>query len=93
MLTDFLSDLLEELAAISALGWGRAVVGTGLGGGGITDAEGARNPLRGVLGKDLVGLGIPPVLLRVLLIGRVGKAMVGGAFPARCGRGSVVVIV
>lgn len=54
--------------------------------------DGARNPLLGVFGVDLVGLteGMLPVLFRVLFIGRAGNAMFGGPRDGRDGRGRVV---
>lgn len=59
--------------------------------------EGALRPLWGVLGADFdgLGLGIFPVLLRVLLMGKAGRAIFGGPFDGRDGRdgrGSVVVM-
>ena len=61
--------------------------------GGANDAEGARRPLLGVPGADLLaGVGMPPVLFRVLGIGKAGKAMDGGPLEGRDGRGSVVAI-
>jgi hypothetical protein len=74
-------------------GCGKAAVGAGLGGGGkLTD--GARNPLFGVPGADLVGLseGILPVLFLVLVTGKAGKDVLGGPREGLEGRGSVVVI-
>lgn len=41
----------------------------------------------------LLGVGMPPVLLRVLGTGRAGRAMDGGPLEGRDGRGSVVAIV
>lgn len=57
--------------------------------------EGVLRPDRGVPGADLIegGLGIFPVLLRVLLTGRAGRAILGGPRDGLDGRGRVVVIV
>jgi len=62
--------------------------------GGGKAADGALNPVFGVLGVDLLaGVGRPPVLFRVLATGRAGSAPVGGAFDGRDGRGSVADMV
>jgi hypothetical protein len=57
--------------------------------------EGARKPLRGVDGADLVEIadGMLPVLFRVFEMGKAGSAMLGGPLDGREGRGRVVVIV
>lgn len=68
--------------------------GDGLGGARLR-VEGVRSPDLGVPGADLLEVddeGIFPVLLRVLLTGRAGKAMFGGPTEGRDGRGSVVVM-
>lgn len=54
--------------------------------------EGALRPRWGVFGADLEELraGIAPVLLRVLLTGKAGRAIFGGPFDGRDGLGSVV---
>jgi len=77
----------------TALGWGRAVIGDGLGGGGRCEVEGALN-LLGVVGVDLTD-GMFPVLFLVLLMGRAGKAIFGGALDGPEGpegRGRAVVM-
>lgn len=57
--------------------------------------DGARRPLLGVEGADFDGAddGILPVLLRVLVTGKAGNAMLGGPFVGRAGRGKAVAIV
>lgn len=77
------------------LGCGSAADGAGPGGARLI-VDGVRRPDRGVPGADLieaVGEGIFPVLLRVLLTGRAGSAILGGPTEGRDGRGNVVVIV
>lgn len=93
MLTDFLNVLPAAAVATKLFGWGSAVVGAGLGGGRFA-AEGARRPLLGVPGADRMELtvGMLPVLFRVLLMGRAGRAMSGGPLEGRDGRGKVVVM-
>jgi hypothetical protein len=54
--------------------------------------EGARRPDLGVEGADFAA-GILPVLLRVFETGNAGRAMLGGPFDGRDGRGSVVAMV
>ena len=56
--------------------------------------EGALRPLWGVFGADLEEprVGIFPVLFRVLLMGKAGRAIFGGPLDGRDGRGSVVVM-
>jgi hypothetical protein len=58
--------------------------------------DGARSPLLGVDGADLAGVGegegMFPVLFRVLCTGKAGKAMFGGPFEVRAGRGKAVAI-
>lgn len=68
------------------------MVGAGVGG--TRTADGARRPLLGVLGADLVELteGMFPVLFRVLVTGKAGSAMFGGPLEGRDGRGRVVAI-
>jgi len=90
ILTTFLIDLpgvpMPETPD-TVLGAGRAPVGAGRAGGGNA-ADGARSPVFGVLGVDrLVRVGTPPVLFRVLPTGRAGRALVGGPFDGREGRG------
>jgi hypothetical protein len=93
MLTVFLIVLgVVGFAFETPLGWGKADIGEGLGGGGRCVVEGARRPLWGVFGADL-GDGMLPVLLRVLLTGKAGRAIFGGPFEGPDGRGSVVVMV
>jgi hypothetical protein len=85
MLTVFLMVLP---AALKPLGTGRAPVGAGLRGGPVcTEAEGARNPLLGVVGV-FVGVAIFPVLFRVLGKGTAGNEELGGPIEGR-GLGSV----
>lgn len=91
MLTVFLIVLPALLNAGAPLGVGKAAVGAGEGGGPRTLLDGARNPLFGVVGL-LFGVAIPPVLFRVLVIGRAGKEELGGPFDGR-GRGKVVVMM
>jgi len=91
MLTTFLIVLpgvLRPGIPDTALGCGRAPVGAGSAGGGNA-ADGARRLVFGVLGVDLLpGAGSPPVLFRVLLTGRAGRAAVGGPSDGREGLGS-----
>jgi len=69
-------------------GWGSAVVGGGVAGGRRL-VDGARSPVLGAIGANLVaGVGTPPVLLRVLPTGKAGSAIVGGPFDGRDGLGS-----
>jgi hypothetical protein len=93
MLTVLRRVLFPLLADCSAFGCGKAAEGAGLGGGGKL-TEGARNPLFGVAGADLVGLGegMLPVLFLVLLTGKAGNDVLGGPKEGLDGRGSVVVI-
>lgn len=50
--------------------------------------DGARSPVFGVAGVDLLaGVASPPVLLRVFPTGNAGSADVGGASEGREGRG------
>lgn len=76
----------------TALGCGSADMGEGLGGGGRFVVEGALSLLWGVWGADLAD-GMLPVLFLVLLMGRAGKAMLGGPFDGPEGRGSAVVML
>jgi hypothetical protein len=91
MLTTFLIDLPgvpSPETPETALGVGRAPVGAGSDGGGNA-ADGARIPVLGVLGVDLLAtVGSPPVLFRVLPTGSAGRAAVGGPLEGREGRGS-----
>jgi hypothetical protein len=91
MLTTFLIDLpgvLSPETPETDLGVGRAPVGAGNDGGGNA-ADGARRPVLGVFGVDLLaGVGRPPVLFRVLPTGSAGRAAVGGPLDGREGRGS-----
>lgn len=93
MLTVFLKDF-GGARPLGVLGWGRAVLGEGLGGGGRWEVEGALR-LVGVLETDRFGCDvvIPVVLLRVFETGSAGSAMFGGPLEGLAGRGSVVVIV
>lgn len=78
----------------ASLGDGSALIGAGFGGA-KPMLDGVRRPDLGVPGADLLelgGLGILPVLLRVLLTGRAGRAMLGGPSEGRDGRGNVVVM-
>ena len=60
--------------------------------GGRKVLEGARRPLLGVPGADLVeGVEMAPVLLRVLPTGRAGRAVVGGPLEGREALGSVAI--
>lgn len=56
------------------------------------DDEGARRPLLGRLGAPSElkseSVGMAPVLLRVLVLGRAGRALVGGPRDGLEGRGS-----
>jgi hypothetical protein len=59
---------------------------------GMPDVEGARSPLLGRLGaaSDLLNserVGMAPVLLRVLVGGRAGKAVLGGPYEGLDGLG------
>jgi hypothetical protein len=85
MLTVFLIVLPALLMPGVDLGIGRAVVGAGEGGGPEwTDADGARNPLLGVgVEGDLVGDPMPPVLFRVLGMGRTGREVFAGPIEGR----------
>jgi hypothetical protein len=91
MLTVFRIVLPAALTPLTARIWGNAL--DGLRGGRF--ADGARKPLLGVVGADLVEIadGMLPVLLRVLVTGKAGSAMLGGPLDGREGRGSVVAIV
>ncbi len=89
MLTTFLIVLPALLSPEADLGCGKEPVGAGVVGG-RKAADGARNPVLGVDGVDLVAdVGTPPVLFRVLPTGRAGRAIVGGPFDGRDGLGSV----
>jgi hypothetical protein len=90
MLTDLRRVL--PLGVAMLFGVGKAVVGAGVGGGRCV-LEGARSPLRGVLGavKDLPGVATPPVFFRVFWTGRAGRADVGGPIEGRDGRGKAPV--
>lgn len=88
MLTVFLIVLPAVLIPETARGVGRAVVGAGVAGG-RTVVEGARSPVLGVVGIDLlIGTDRPPVLFRVLPMGSAGSATVGGPIEGRDGLGS-----
>lgn len=95
MLTVFRSVRAGVPRADDDLGCGSADVGAGeVGGAKLVD--GALSPLLGfgVLGIDLLaGVGMLPVLLRVLAIGSAGRAIVGGPLEGRDGLGSVAAIV
>lgn len=62
---------------------------------GMTWAEGARKPLLGVVGADLIDdtVEMLPVLLRVLFMGSAGSAVLGGPLEGRDGLGIVVAMV
>jgi len=87
ILTVFRIDL-PALFIPAPFGIGRVMVGAGDRGGPV--ADGALSPLRGVP-RVLVGLPIPPVLLRLFDTGKAGRAPFGGSLGPR-GRGSVVAI-
>jgi hypothetical protein len=60
--------------------------------GAVCDVEGARSPLLGRLGVDVLDLksdtvGILPVLFRVFVVGNAGSAVVGGPYDGLDGRG------
>jgi hypothetical protein len=77
--------LPAEFTPDTARGCGRAPVGAGDVGARYVD-DGARNPVFGV--PDLLpGVDRAPILLRVLLTGRAGSAVVGGPIEGRDGRG------
>jgi len=87
MLTAFRMVFPAPLKPDTVRGCGRAPVGAGLAGGRYV-LEGARSPVFGVAGVNLLaGVDSPPVLLRVLLTGNAGRAVVGGASEGREGRG------
>ena len=94
MLTLFLNVLPAPLTTNPSFGCGRVVPGADPAGLRLI-VEGVLKPDLGVPGADLVPLrlGRLPVLLRVLLTGRAGKAMFGGPKDGRDGRGSVVAMV
>ena len=93
MLTVLRTLLPSAFMPDTARGCGRADVGAGVVGGRKV-VEGARIALFGVFGLDLPeGVGRPPVLFRVFVTGSAGKAMVGGPFDGRDGRGSVVAMM
>lgn len=92
MLTLFRIVFPAPFTAGASLDCGSA--GDGLGGARLR-VEGVRSPDLGVPGADLLEVddeGIFPVLLRVLLTGRAGKAIFGGPTEGRDGRGNVVVM-
>ena len=82
MLTVLRKVLPAVTVEAAVFGWGSAEVGAGDVGGRNVAAEGARSPLLGVFGADLLdaGVWIPPVLFLVLPTGRAGRAAVGGPF-------------
>jgi len=82
MLTVLRMVLPAPLMPETERGCGKAPVGAGLAGGRYVE-DGARNPVFGVAGVDLV----LPVLLRVFDTGNAGSADVGGASDGREGRG------
>jgi hypothetical protein len=90
MLTVFRIVLPAVLNPEDNRGLGSPPVGAGEVGGSRLD-EGARRPLLGVFGVDLLE-GAPklPVLFLVLGTGRAGSAIVGGALEGRGGLGSAV---
>jgi hypothetical protein len=78
------------------LGSAEFPVAVGVVGGGIPEVvEGARSPLLGRLGGGVSELlkseiaEIPPVLLRVFVVGNAGSAAVGGPYDGLEGRGIV----
>ena len=90
MLTVLRIVLPPVVIAETARGWGSAAVGAGVVGGRKV-LDGARRPLLGVFGADLapgVAVATLPVLLRVLPIGRAGRAVVGGPLEGRDALGS-----
>lgn len=92
MLTVFLIVLPAALNPETDLGWGRAPEG-----GGVTEGsrvvDGARRPVLGVAGVDLLCDGARElVLFLVLGTGSAGRAIVGGPFEGRDGLGSVVMV-
>ena len=93
MLTVFRIVLPPVTMLETARGWGSAAVGAGVVGG-RNVLDGARMPLLGVLGVDLLaGVVRLPVLLRVLPTGRAGRAVVGGPFDGRAVLGSAVAML
>ena len=109
MLTLFLKVLPAAFTgAGSPFGWGSAVVGTGVGGfrfidgarrllrgvvGLVAMPDGRGIPGTGLGDGDEGAASMPPVLLRVFETGKAGKAMFGGPFDGREGRGKVVAIL
>jgi hypothetical protein len=87
MLTVFLIVLPAALTPDTDLGWGSDPVGAGVAGGSRL-ADGARRPLLGVVGVDLLARLL--LLFLVLLTGSAGSAIVGGEFEGRDGLGSAV---
>jgi hypothetical protein len=93
MLTVFLIDLPAALTPETDLGWGWDPVATG-DAGGRRLPDGARRPVLGVAGVDLLkGAARFPVLFLVLLMGNAGSAIVGGPFEGRAGLGRAVDIL
>lgn len=100
MLTDFRSVFGAAFAtADTARGWGSAVEGAGVVGGGNNVLDGARRPVLGVVASNRAGVfaGVDGVCspedFLVLATGRAGRAIVGGPLEGREGFGSVVVIL
>jgi hypothetical protein len=81
---DFPAPFTPETARIFGRGAPPGVAGS-------EDVEGARNELLGILGIESERISgvvcMPPVLLRVFLEGRAGRAVVGGPKDGRDGRG------
>lgn len=94
MLTLFRMVFPAPFVGTPSFGCGSAAFGAGEGGTRLI-VEGVLRPDRGVPGADLIegAFGIPPVLLRVLLTGKAGRAILGGPRDGRDGRGKVVVMV
>lgn len=97
MLTTFLIDFPVGFAPGVKLetwrGVGRPDIGVGDKGGLLYVLDGTRRPVLGVLLADLEGGARAPVLFLVFGTGRAGRAMLGGPFDGRDGRGSVAAIV
>lgn len=108
MLTLFLKVLPAPFTGVaSPFSWGSVVVGAGVGE--FKFIDGARRPLRGVVGlviapngRGIPGAGLeegdggavraPPADFRDFETGNAGRAMFGGPFDGRDGRGRVVAI-
>ncbi len=109
MLTLFLKVLPAPFTGVaSPFGWGNAVVGAGVGGfrfidgarrllrgvvGLVAIPEGRGIPGTGLEDGDEGATSVPPVLFRDFETGKAGKAIFGGPFDGREGRGRVVAIL